>query len=704
MWKHLFVKYLVISLSSSIWAFSLSMPISIRSFAAQVPYADSGSEASAAAGVATPSEAAGDKAGSKETAVNPAPVQLGKSSNLRWTGTAVLHWDAVKNTDKYRVTVCVMSGGGKYRKSTIVQGKLTCRLEETIVALIRKYLATANGASYTVYAAVQALTTDSQHYTDGEIVRSPVFRYMKSTYKDSVSRNGWYIMDDGWYFYSAGKKQTGWITFLGKRYYLDPNGRMAANRWVGNRYLKSGGEMARNEYVDGYKYYVDGKGLRVDGAALNTKRWVKTAKGWRYKRVNGQYARNRWLEINRARYYFDSEGYLKTGWLTLKGKKYFLTDRGTITSGLGIPKTGWAKLGKNYFWFDDNGVLAQNEWVDRKQYYVNSAGRRAGWITYDGLKNVSTTNRLGQYVYSKDAAPEQSIAGYDKAYKSGNRIMVIDLRFTKDGVPVCFHDDEVNYARWPDGSVPSTYPVISKLTYEELNRYDYGIKWGQQYKGTKAMTLAAMAEWIRNHPDTEMYVEVKTATLSDAQIQKAVSIMNKYDILDRTSVLVPTSKSRSADTRAARLHKAAPTLRIGIFKYGVSSALYSQLKSAKGPLNNVFYWCWYKTKVDSAVVKKLRSMDVQYESGTLDRFEDIISYYARGSAYSYVSSIETDGAVFLSSLKKATLHNKAKWVNADGGRKYLQIDGTYAQNKWLEIDGRNYYFDQNGFMQPGAPK
>ena len=169
-------------------------------------------------GKATITVTAGGMTCAKEVTVNPIPVQLGKSTNLRWTGTAVLHWDAVKNTDKYRITVCVSSGADKYRKSTIVQGKLTCRLEDTIVALVKKYLASANGASCTVYAAVQALTKDSLHYTDGPIVHSPVFRYMKSTYKDSVSRNGWYIMDDGWYFYSGGKKQTGWITFLSKRY------------------------------------------------------------------------------------------------------------------------------------------------------------------------------------------------------------------------------------------------------------------------------------------------------------------------------------------------------------------------------------------------------------------------------------------------------------------------------------------------------
>ena len=635
--------------------------------------------------------------GTSGIASSAAEAGLGKCTNLRWSDTAVLKWDKVENTNTYQIVVTLCNGTRKYSDSLIVTDQTSCDLEDTIVALIGANMSSADGASYRVEASVQALTTDTGKYMDGESANAPSMRYMKSTYKDALNRNGWYMRSGSWYYYSAGQKQTGWVTFLGKRYFLDEDGRMMKKCWVGERYFKEGGEMARNEWVGGT--YVNSKGLRSAKTSLPLKSWSKTAKGWRFKKKSGKFARDGWLKIKNAWYYFDKNGYMKTGWLTDDGKKYYLSTAKDIGSGRGMMLTGWVKIKKQYYWFDQSGAMAKNTWVDRNQYYVGKSGRRLNWVTYANLRNVSTTNRLGQYVYSDDAAPEQSIAGYDKAYKSGNRIMVCDLRFTKNGVPVCFHDEAIEYARKADGSVPDNKPKVSKLTLKELNKYDYGIKWGSEYKGTKVLTLARMAKWIKEHPDTELYIEAKVEKMNDTRLKKTAAVLKKYGITGRSSILFPVSKS--TDTRPKRMHRIAPTLRIGIFKYSMGNVLYQQLKSAKGPQNDVFVWCWSKTDLDVKTIKKLRSLNAQFESGTLDKFEDIIHYYARGAAYGYVTGIETDGAVFLKNLKKATLHNKASWKKTAEGKKYKQIDGTFARNTWVEIKDNYYRFDKNGIMLTG---
>lgn len=626
-----------------------------------------------------------------------AETALGKCTNLRWTDTTVLKWDKVGNTNTYQVVVSLCNGTRKYSDSLIVTNQVSCDLEDIIVDLIRANMASANGASYRVEASVQALTTDTSKYSDGESANAPSLRYMKSTYKDAMSRNGWYMRSGSWYYYSAGKKQTGWVTFLGKKYYLDKDGRMMKKCWMGDRYFKEGGEMARNEWIGGI--YVNSKGLKSAQTSLPLKSWSQNAKGWRFRKKDGKYARNGWIKIKNAWYYFDKSGYMKTGWLTDGGNKYYLSTTKDISSGRGMMLTGWVRIKKQYYWFDQSGAMAKNTWVDRKQYYVGKNGRRLSWVTYANLRNVSTSNRLGLYVYSDNAAPEQSIAGYDKAYKNGNRIMVCDLRFTKDKVPVCFHDEEIAYARQADGSVPGWKPAISKLTLNELNNFDYGIKWGKQYKGTKALTLARMAKWIKEHPDTELYIEAKVDNMSDTLLKKTAAILEKYRITDRSSILFPVSES--TDTRPKRMHRISPSLRIGIFKYTLGNVLYQQLKSAKGPQNEVFVWCWSKTDLDSTTVQKLRSLNAQFESGTLDKFDDIINYYAKGSAYAYVSGLETDGAVFIRALKTATLHNKAFWQNTAKGKKYKQIDGTYARSRWIRINDKYYHFDGSGIMQTG---
>ena len=362
-------------------------------------------------------------------------------------------------------------------------------------------------------------------------------------------------------------------------------------------------------------------------------------------------------------------------------------------------RTGWVKVGGYYYWFDDTGAMVTKNWVDKKQYYVNAAGHRVGWITYANLRNVGTSNRLGYYIGRKGSAPEQSIAAYDEAYKAGNRIMVIDLLFTKDNVPVCLHDNEVKYARMKDGSEPSKRPVVSALTLKQLGQYDFGIKWGQKYKGTPVLTLEQMAKWIKSHPDTEVYIEVKGTTMNAAQIKAATTILDKYKITDRSSMIFSVSKT--TDTRAQRVHKASPKLRIGITTASVGTVALQQLSQAKGADNEVFLWCWKTTAMNASIVNKLRSMDVQFECGTMYTLSDVLDYYNKGSAYIYNTGIETDGAVFHKQLSTATCHDKAKWVSTAKGWKYKQIDTSYARNKWLTIAGSRYHFNKDGIMQTG---
>lgn len=346
--------------------------------------------------------------------------------------------------------------------------------------------------------------------------------------------------------------------------------------------------------------------------------------------------------------------------------------------------------------------MATNEWVDRNQYYVGSTGRRLGHMNYMDLRNVNTSNRLGYYVYSSGSAPEQSIAGYDLSYSKGNRIMVVNLRFTKDNVPVCFHDDRVGYARYKNGRVPGSKPSVSGSTLLQLQNYDYGIKYGKQYQGTGPLTLEDMAKWIKSHGDTEVYIEVKVGSMSATQIKNTATILKKYGIVDRSSMIFDVSTT--SDTRAQRVHKQLPTVRIGITTGSVGSVALTQAAKCKSVKNEVFLYCWKTTKLTSSNVKSLKNLDVQFECGTFDTtssFTDALEYYTKGSLYAYTSGIETAGDVFNSLLRTATCHNKAHWVTTEAGRKYMLIDGTYVRSRWFTLNGLTYRFDKNGIMLTG---
>ena len=76
--------------------------------------------------------------------------------------------------------------------------------------------------------------------------------------------------------------------------------------------------------------------------------WQRDNKGWWIKNSDGSYPRNEWKFVNNSWYFFDSQGYMFTGWLNISGSWYFLnTDEG---SNNGKMVTGWrAVSGKWYY-------------------------------------------------------------------------------------------------------------------------------------------------------------------------------------------------------------------------------------------------------------------------------------------------------------------------------------------------------------------
>lgn len=76
--------------------------------------------------------------------------------------------------------------------------------------------------------------------------------------------------------------------------------------------------------------------------------WQRDNKGWWIKNSDGSYPRNEWKLVNNSWYFFDSQGYMFTGWLNISGSWYYLnTDEG---SNNGKMVTGWRSVsGKWYY-------------------------------------------------------------------------------------------------------------------------------------------------------------------------------------------------------------------------------------------------------------------------------------------------------------------------------------------------------------------
>lgn len=80
--------------------------------------------------------------------------------------------------------------------------------------------------------------------------------------------------------------------------------------------------------------------------------WVHDGIGWWYKHTDGTYTKNNWESIKDEWFFFDANGYMKTGWIEWEGKQYYCdqgtgamlknttTPDGYILDYNGNPKTG----------------------------------------------------------------------------------------------------------------------------------------------------------------------------------------------------------------------------------------------------------------------------------------------------------------------------------------------------------------------------
>ena len=91
---------------------------------------------------------------------------------------------------------------------------------------------------------------------------------------------------------------------------------------------------------------------------------------------------------------------------------------------------------------------------------------------FPGEKELAFPRICAHRGYSA-AAPENSMAAYRAAVNNGAEEIELDVRFTKDGIPVSIHDDFLE--RISNGT-----GTVQEHTLEELKRLDFGIKFSPE--------------------------------------------------------------------------------------------------------------------------------------------------------------------------------------------------------------------------------
>lgn len=105
-------------------------------------------------------------------------------------------------------------------------------------------------------------------------------------------------------------------------------------------------------------------------------KWIHSSKGWWYRFSDGSYAKGL-QNIQGKTYYFDNNGWRKTGWQQVKSNSdwYYFNSSGAM-------QTGWKKVsGKWYYMNSEGKMLTGKQTIGKNLYYLsNSGAMRTGWV------------------------------------------------------------------------------------------------------------------------------------------------------------------------------------------------------------------------------------------------------------------------------------------------------------------------------------
>ncbi len=118
-----------------------------------------------------------------------------------------------------------------------------------------------------------------------------------------------------------------------------------------------------------------------------------------------------WLQLGDKKYYLESNGVMKTGWLQLGDKKYYLESNGAM-------KTGWLQVGTAWYYFQGNGEM-KTGWlqVGTTWYYFQGNGAmKTGWLEENGKVYYFDTNGTwieNPVIFGKTIIVDPGHGGYD---------------------------------------------------------------------------------------------------------------------------------------------------------------------------------------------------------------------------------------------------------------------------------------------------
>lgn len=118
---------------------------------------------------------------------------------------------------------------------------------------------------------------------------------------------------------------------------------------------------------------------------------------------------------------------------------------------------------------------------------------------------------------NSDAAPENTLAAIETAFAVGATMVEVDVRLSRDGIPVVIHDETLE--RTTNGEGP-----VAAMTSSELSLLDAGSWKGPAYAGERIPSLAALFRAAKGKGRVLLDLKVEGMGAAIAQVARSVGL------------------------------------------------------------------------------------------------------------------------------------------------------------------------------------
>lgn len=281
----------------------------------------------------------------------------------------------------------------------------------------------------------------------------------KNYYFDSNYRlkTGWIKIDNEWrYFEKADKpedcyeiltaKDEGWMNLA------DESGRIS--------YVNSKNAIVKGwQTIDGYRYYFDAEGFLKTGwfEESGKKYYAETVDTFEADSPVGNIVRGVKV-IDGITYVFHGKSYYTLkGWQTINGKKYYVNTDGSV-------HTGWYKEGNYWYYVDSECVRAKGEkiiaeanengeLIEKTYYFDNNYRLKSGWNKINNIWRYFEKSDIPEECYEINCISENGWMFFDdesgrKSYVNAKNNTLVKGWLTLDGVKYYFDADGFLKTGW----------------------------------------------------------------------------------------------------------------------------------------------------------------------------------------------------------------------------------------------------------------